>query len=261
MTRALRQLYESNPVLAVIGWMHWILAVALMLGVAFDSRTILGINPWIKPVKFSISIAIYVWTLAWFLRYLTGRTRAVRIISWVVAMTMVAEIIGITLQSARGVPSHFNMATPLDAAIFSAMGAVIGVNTVMIVWVCVLFFVDHPDLPLAYLWGIRFGLLLFLLAAAEGVFMVIHGSHTVCAPDGGAGLPFVNWSRAHGDLRVAHFAGMHALQVLPLFGYWMGRSGRPEAAQVSYTSGVFFVYLGGMVLLFWIAWLGHPMML
>jgi hypothetical protein len=261
MTRALRLLYQSNPVLAVIGWMHWILAAVLMVAVAFDSRTILGINPWIKPIKFSISIAIYVWTLAWFLRYLSGRRHAVRIISWVVAITMVAEITGITLQSWRGVPSHFNVATPLDAAIFGAMGAVIGVNTVMLIWACVLFFVDHPDLPLAYLWGIRFGLLLFLLAAAEGVFMVIHGSHTVGAADGGAGLPLVNWSLEHGDLRVAHFAGMHALQVLPLFGYWMGRSGRPEAAQVSYTAGVFFLYLGGLAVLFWIACEGHSMML
>jgi hypothetical protein len=261
MTRALPELYESNPLLAVIGWIHWILAAVLMVAVAIDSRTILGINPWIKPIKFSISIAIYVWTLAWFLRYLAGRRGAVRIISWVVAMTMLAEIAGITLQSARGVPSHFNVATPLDAAIFAAMGAVIGVNTVMIIWVCVLFFVERPDLPLAYLWGIRFGLLLFLLAAAEGVFMVIHGSHTVGAADGGAGLPFVNWSRAHGDLRVAHFAGTHALQVLPLAGYWIGRSGRQEAVQVSYTAGIFFLYLGVMVVLFWTAWKGHPMIL
>jgi hypothetical protein len=261
MTRALRQLYQSNPLLAIIGWIHWILAAVLMVAVAFDSRTILGINPWIKPIKFSISIAIYVWTLAWFLRYLSGRKHAVRIISWGVAITMVAEITGITLQSARGVPSHFNVATPLDAVIFSGMGAVIGVNTVLVIWVCVLFFGDRPELPLAYLWGIRYGLLLFLLASAEGVFMVIHGSHTVGAADGGAGLPFVNWSRTHGDLRVAHFAGTHALQVLPLLGYWMGRTRRPEAAQVSYTAAVFFLYLGGMVLLFWMAWQGHPMML
>jgi hypothetical protein len=259
--RALRQLYQSNPVLAITGWFHWILAGVLMLAAQVDSRTILGINPWIKPIKFSISIAIYVWTLAWYLRYLSGRRRAVGIISWGVAGCMTAEIVGITLQSARGVPSHFNIATPLDAALFSVMGAMIGINTVMLIWVCVLFFVDHPDLPAAYLQGVRFGLLLFLLASFEGVFMVIHGSHTVGAVDGGAGLPFVNWSRQHGDLRVAHFAGMHALQALPLAGYWMGRSGRPEAAQVSYMAGLFFLYLAGMALLFGMAWEGRPIAL
>jgi hypothetical protein len=259
MIRTLRELTLRNPVLALTGWLHWILAVVLIAAMPFDSRTILGINPWIKPLKFSISIAIYVWTLAWYLRYLSGRRRAVGVISWGVAISVIAEIIGITLQSARGVPSHFNVATPLDAALFSAMGGMIGFNTLLLTWVCVLFFVDHPDLPAAYLWGIRFGLVLFLLASFEGVFMVIHGSHTVGAPDGGPGLPLVNWSREHGDLRVAHFAGMHALQVLPLVGYWLGRSGRSEAVKVSYTTVIFFLYLGTMALLFWMAWRGQPM--
>jgi len=261
MLRALRQLYASNPVLTITGWLHWVLALVLIALSQFDTRTILGINPWIKPIKFSVSIAIYVWTLAWYLRYLSGRWRAVRIINWGVAISMVSEIVGITLQSARGVPSHFNVATPLDAAIFAAMGMVIGINTALLISVCVLFSVDHPDIPPAYLWGIRFGLVLFLLASFEGVFMVMHRSHTVGAPDGGVGLPFVNWSREHGDLRVMHFAGMHALQVLPLAGYWLGRSRRPEAAQVSYTAAVFLLYLGTMALLFWMAWQGHPLAL
>ncbi len=259
--RALRELYANNRVLTFTGWFHWILAGVLILVAQFDSRTILGINPWIKPIKFSISIAIYVWTLAWYLRYLAGRRRAVGVISWGVAICMLAEIAGITLQSARGVPSHFNIATPLDAALFNAMGAMIGINTGLLIWACVLFFMDDPDLPAAYLWGIRFGLLLFLLAAFEGVFMVIHGSHTVGAADGGAGLPFVNWSRQHGDLRVMHFAGIHAFQVLPLVGYWMGRTQRSETAQVSYTAGAFCLYLAGMGLLIWMAWQGRPMAL
>jgi hypothetical protein len=91
--------------------------------------------------------------------------------------------------------------------------------------------------------------------------MVIHGSHTVGAADGGAGLPFINWSREHGDLRVAHFVGMHALQVLPLAGYWISRSRSPERVKVAYGAVIFLVYLGVMASLFWMAWLGRPLAL
>ena len=257
---ALRELYRRGPVLTVTGWIHWILAAVLVVLWQLDSRTILGINPWIKPLKFSISIAIYVWTLAWYLAYVSRRRRAVAIISWGASICMLVEITGITLQAARGVPSHFNVATPFDATIFGVMGATIGINTLLVLWTLVLFCAANPELPAAYLWGIRFGLLVFLLASAEGVLMVMHGSHTVGAPDGGPGLPFVNWSREHGDLRVMHFAGMHALQILPLAGYWLARARQPEKVQVGYTAMFFFVYLGVMVLLFWGAWKGRPLL-
>jgi hypothetical protein len=259
MKRWLSELYARNPVLATTGWFHWALVAVLILIYPFDSRTILGISPWIKPMKFASSIAIYVWTLGWYLHYLSGRKRLVRIISIGVSALMFGEMTLITLQAARGTTSHFNVATPLDAAIFATMGSMIGSNTVLVAVALILFFVTKTEIPRAYLWGIRLGMIVFLLASVEGVFMVIHGSHTVGAPDGGPGLPFVNWSRQHGDLRVAHFVGMHALQVLPLIGYWRSRSGNPQWAQVSYTVAFSFLYLCLAVLLFWMAVLGGPL--
>jgi len=226
----------------------------------FDSRTVLGISPWIKPMKFSISIAIFVWTLAWYLRYLEQYQRPVRIINGGVALCVLAEIFCITLQAGRGTTSHYNVATAFDATVFTIMGVMIGINTLLVAWTLVLFFIAEPAIARSYLWGIRFGLTVFLLASAEGIFMIHHGSHTVGAPDGGPGLPFVNWSREHGDLRIAHFAGMHALQILPFAGYIAGRIQLPESVRLAYVAVAGVLYAGLVLVIAVLAWLGRPLM-
>ena len=197
-------------------------ALALALYFA-DRRTILGINAWIKPMKFASSVAIYVWTLAFFLRYLDGAPSAVHYISLGVAIAMLVEMICIFLQAARGVTSHFNSTTALDGAIFAIMGVFIVLNSVFAGWALFLFFNAPPALEPAYLWGIRLGLLIFLIGSSEGFVMVARLAHTIGAPDGGPGLPFVNWSTRHGDLRPAHFLGLHALQIVPFAGYWIAK--------------------------------------
>jgi len=59
----------------------------------------------------------------------------------------------------------------------------------------------------------------FLAGNGIGGYMLARGSHTVGNVDGGPGLPFVNWSVIGGDLRIAHFIAIHAIQIVPLFAY------------------------------------------
>ena len=73
---------------------------------------------------------------------------------------------------------------------------------------------------------------LMLPPRAEQVLTGRHpsGGHTIGAPDGTPGLPLVNWSRTHGDLRIPHFFGLHGLQAIPLLA--VGLSGAPPVPNV-----------------------------
>jgi len=173
---------------------------------------------------------------------------------------MFVEIGLIAMQSARGVASHFNIATGLDAVIFSVMGAMIAFNALLILLTLILFCFNVEGLPPSYVWGIRFGFTVFLLASVEGALMVVHGGHTVGAADGGPGLPLINWSTEHGDLRIAHFAGIHALQILPLAGYWLAQSQLRQSAQFAGLMVISLMYAGTVLGLYWIATQGRPLL-
>lgn len=242
--------------LLIVGLLHLALVVPALVGIAVDERQVLGINPWVKPVKFLMSVGIYLITVAWMIPRVRGARRSREIIAWGVLIAMVAEIVCILLQAGRGTTSHFNVGTSFDAAVFNLMGIMIAINTALIAWLLVLFLRQPEPMPRALLAGIRLGLLLFIIGGLEGGMMVAASAHTVGAPDGGPGLPFVNWSVEAGDLRAAHFVGLHAMQVLPLLGWWLSRRS-PDAGV-----GVVRVVAAGWAVLFagltWLALSGVP---
>jgi hypothetical protein len=259
----LREVYRRDPVLALTGWAMLALFAALLAVAPFDARRVTGLNPWVKPLKFCLSVAAYVWTLAWLLGHLRARPRWVRLVSWGTAFVFAAEMACIVSQAARGVASHFNVKTPYDGAVFSLMGMLIAFNTLLVAVTLVLFFLRTAEpLSPAYLWGIRAGLFLFFLGSLEGMAMVSNMAHTVGAPDGGPGLPFVNWSTRAGDLRVAHFLAFHALQLLPLAGHALGRyrAEWPRRRQVACVLLLGLVYAAGVSLIFWQAASGRPLL-
>jgi hypothetical protein len=213
----LDDLWRGQRALVVTGIGFVVLFLLLLLLSLFDSQQILGISRWIKPMKFAGSIAVYTWTLAVYLYFLRGYEKASRVISRGAMATMVGEIILITMQAARGTTSHFNNSNALDGAIFSAMGLMIVVNSLLVIYLTVLYFRADFELPRAIAWGMRLGLIVFLLGSMQGGYMSAQTGHAVGVADGGAGLPLVNWSTEGGDLRIAHFIGLHALQAIPLF--------------------------------------------
>jgi hypothetical protein len=224
-----------------------------------DDRMVLGISVWIKPLKFAVSIAIYLYTLGWLLGELPATVRGKRFVRWGAVVAMIVEITCIAGQSARGVASHFNEATLLDSMVFNVMGLTILFNTVLELIVLRMFFRPGLGLTPAYLWGIRLGLASALVSAGTGLLMIIHGGHSVGGVDGGPGLWLVNWSTEHGDLRPAHAASLHALQILPAVGYVLSRTARPTTALVG-TLGIAILYAGLTAWLLIAAIAGQPML-
>ncbi|UOG73619.1 hypothetical protein MTX78_15980 [Hymenobacter tibetensis] len=251
-------LHRVNSVLSGAGWLHMLLLPGVLLALAVDERLVTNVNPWIKPIKFIFSDIIYVWSLGWLLADLPAAAqRAVRLISWGVAVSIVVEIGCIVVQAARGTTSHYNVHSLFDGLLFGLMGVFIALNTVLIMWAVYLVWRHRPHGPASYVWGVRLGLLLFLVGSAVGGAMIGHLAHTVGAPDGGPGLPGVGWSTRAGDLRIAHFLGLHALQALPLVGWLLSRYAPRQAVAGTWTFT--FVYLAGTVWLYGQAMQGIPL--
>jgi hypothetical protein len=220
MLHLISTIKKENSVLYWCGLLNITLFAVCFVLYFFDSRLVMGINPWIKPMKFGLSVCIYCWTFAWLLKYLVSKGN-VKFISWVILVCMVVENGIITLQAARGVISHYNISSSFDALLFSMMGAFIGINSLIIFHTLILFLFFHTTLDKNMLLAWRFGLLLFLVAGAVGGMMIGNLSHTVGASDGTDGIAFLNWSKVAGDLRSAHFITMHGLQAIPLFAFFI----------------------------------------
>lgn len=222
----LHQLRQRNIVLYYFGWLYFFGGLLSIIFILDSETSVSGINAWIKPMKFFFSIWIFCWTMAWFLTYLDNKRR-VRNYTWAVVVVMIIEQVIITWQAANGRLSHFNTTTIFYQSLFYIMGAAIAALTAWTGVIGYYFFKQKKfDAPMPYIWGIRLGIILFVLFSFEGAIMASRLSHTVGAPDGGPGIPVFNWSTQYGDLRVAHFIGIHSLQVLPLFGYYIARSNR-----------------------------------
>jgi hypothetical protein len=233
--------WRRNPPLVALVLAMLVVAAVALLGLVVDPRVITGAPAWMKPLKFAVSIAIYSATLLWMLTFIPDRPRLVAAISWGLFLAFGIEMVLIVMQVLRNTTSHFNQATSFDAAVFTTMGAAIAglwlLNAIVAFLLARRRFAEAP-----IVWGVRLGLIAGLLGMAIAFLMTqptpeqdalvaatgsssIVGAHTIGVADGGSGLPVVGWSTEGGDLRVAHFVGLHALQILPLLGLALARFG------------------------------------
>lgn len=236
------QLRERNPLLFWFGLFNLLTGIICLILIPLDEMQILGVSRWLKPAKFYLSVGLMILTMGWLLNYLNNAKKIRQFSRWLV-ISMFFENGLILLQAIRGTTSHFNIKTPFDGVIFSLMGIFILIFTITCILICISFFRQKQfNIPDAYVWGIRLGLLFFIIFSIEGGMMLSLLKHTVGGEDGGPGLPVVNWSKQYGDLRIAHFFGIHSLQILPIIGCNIAKTKR----QIILLSLFYFILMAAL---------------
>jgi hypothetical protein len=263
-------------VLTAAGLLMLGVLVPSVIGLVMDSRIITGAPVWLKPAKFAISTAIYMLTLAAIFTQLPEWPRMRRVVGWVTATVLVLEVAIIDTQAWRGTTSHFNVGTMLDGVLFRVMGLAILVQTLSSVAVAVALWRQRFN-DRALGWALRFGLIVAIIGAGStGAYMtrptmpqidearatgriLLQGAHTVGAPDGGSGLPGTGWSVEHGDLRIPHFVGLHAMQILPLLALALRRRRSDETAGLRVMFVATASYVSLFAILLWQALRGQSL--
>lgn len=220
MITFLQQVKDRNDTLFYFGLICLLLSILFFVFTKTTSTQVYGVNAWYKPLKFALSTFTYAWAMAWYCSYLPNFN--VKLFNWTVIILLGFEIAYIALQAGKGQLSHYNTSTPMHSLLFSMMAIAASLVTLYTAYVCMLFFNGSFDnLPDYYVWSIRLALILFVIFSFEGFAMGARLSHTVGALNDNSSLFVLGWSKTFGDLRVAHFIGMHALQVLPIVSYYL----------------------------------------
>jgi hypothetical protein len=210
--------------------LFWLAVICVVVAVALiplwilDSRELLGVSVWEKPIKFYISVAIFSFTYSWLSSFLIRGGRWVRLTGLVIAVSLAVEIVIILAMASIGETSHFNVSTPTAIAIWSIMATFISIVLFSTIFISLMIMFQKQqefNLKLALALGsintaVGMGLAYLMTwptATQLANYQGIAGAHAVGVSDGGPGLPFLGWSTVAGDLRVGHFFGLHSIQV------------------------------------------------
>jgi hypothetical protein len=258
----LAELIVRQRALAFYGLALLALALVGAAMQAVDPRMLAsGVNVWVKPVKFLVSVGVFALTAAWFFGYIRPERRSALLPRAIVAMIVCAgsfELLWIGWQASQGLESHFNNDTPF----FNLMYGLMGLFAVILIGSAPLMAWEIARRPATglrsdFVAAVVIGLLLtFLLGGGLGGYMSAQPGHSV-GPTGGQ-IPLFGWNRSGGDLRIAHFLGIHAEQALPILG--MLTAGLTPSRRWTLLAAGTLAYIGVTLAIFALAVLGRPLL-
>ena len=216
----IKEMKVRNEHLFYFGLLCVFISIICVILTKSTSTEVHGVNAWFKPFKFAISIGLFAWTMAWYCHYLSNFN--ITPFNWTVIILFGFELAYVTFQASKGQLSHFNFDTTLYSILYLLMGLAAVIVTLFTAYIGFLFFTQSfPNLPSYYIWAIRLGILIFVVFSFEGALMSSQMSHRLGAINDNSNWWIIGWSKTVGDLRVSHFIGMHALQLLPLLSFYI----------------------------------------
>jgi hypothetical protein len=194
--------------LCVSGLAH--LAIYVILGASWHGPLSLR-----KPILFGISGGLTTWSIGWLMTQLRPM-KYDRFLINTVAIALLVEVGLITMQYWRGVASHFNHKTNVDATIEFSMLALILVASFAIVYLSVRTLWLRNGIEPAMATAIRGGMWLLSLSCGLGMATSVLGEVSISQ-----GSSYEVWGKA-GVLKFPHGVALHAIQLLP-FVAWLAR--------------------------------------
>lgn len=213
-------LKSRNETLFYFGLLCLFLSLLFLILTKTTTTQVYGVNAWYKPFKFAFSTLLFSWAMGWYCHYLPDFN--IQLFKWTIVILLGFEVVYIAIQASKGQLSHYNLSSGFYSAMFSLMAIAATLVTIYTAYVGFLFFKNSfPELPNYYVWAIRLSIIIFVIFSFEGFAMGSRLSHSIGALNDNSNLFIIGWSKTVGDLRVSHFIGMHALQVLPVVSFYL----------------------------------------
>jgi len=219
MANVVHEQIKRNSILFWYGLINFVLLFFCMGLSIFDDTQVMGKNAWQYPMKYYFSIGIFIWSMGWYLHYLNNALHR-KILIWGLLFTTFIQTSIILLQSFRGVSSFYNQNNPFDKLVFGFQTAnnVVFI-LIMVVTTYLFYFQKKNSKSQHFTWGIRMGMIIFLIGLLIGVYLMILNSHAVGNNERLLDQAILNKNK-HGNFKIPFFLGIHGLQIIPIFSYY-----------------------------------------
>ncbi len=220
----LRLLYEREKTLLLFSVLCLLGMIGCIFGLTVDSRFLMGAPVWLKPLKFFISAGMFSLSAAWIMSIQSVNIKWLYpLFRHTLVFTLSFELIYITWRAALGQKSHFNYENLFAIIMYSIMGFAIVAGIFVFLGLAIVlikagWLKSNDRVKEAVVFGL---IITFVLGGGFGGYMSSQLGHLVGTniTDDTNGLPLLKWSTEFGDLRIAHFFGLHALQLLPILAW------------------------------------------